>query len=187
MSAGGFTAGRLLRPALPDFPYHPDPVATGSVTASDEPCACCGQERGWLYAGPLYGADVPDGPICPYCIASGRAAERHGAFFTDIVDGDVPRDVVTAVVERTPGFIPWQEGRWLTHCGDAAAFLGIAGRAEFELHPDALECLRREYAGVWSPDEVEHFLTSLDRDGPPSAYLFRCRACGTHLAYADFT
>ena len=179
------------RPALPRFPYHPDPVATGSVTASDEPCACCGQERGWVYTGPVYAADAPDTAICPYCIASGTAAERYDASFTDTVDtveGDVPRDVVMAVLTRTPGFTAWQSPYWLTHCGDGAAFLGPAGTKELAAYPDAVDHLRRQCAAwTWPPDQAEAFLGALDKDGGPTAYLFSCRVCETHLAYADFT
>lgn len=93
------------RPALPRFPYHPDPVGTGSVTTSDAPCACCGQERGWVYTGPVHAADAPDSGICPYCIAFGKAAERYDATFTDAIEGDVPKDVVTAILRHTPGFL----------------------------------------------------------------------------------
>lgn len=32
----------------------------------------------------------------------------------------------------------------------------------------------------WPPDQVEHFLGSLDKGDQP-AYLFRCRGCVTHL------
>ena len=35
--------------------------------------------------------------------------------------------------------------------------------------------------------DVEEYLASLDRQRPPSAYLFRCRHCDVHLAYSDFT
>ncbi|MEU9283315.1 CbrC family protein [Streptomyces sp. NPDC048275] len=176
------------RPILPQFPYHPSPVATGSVTASDEPCVCCAQERGWVYAGPVYAADAPDTGICPYCIAFGTAAERYGASFTDTVDGDVPQDVVTAILERTPGFTAWQSPYWLTHCGDGATFLGRAGAKELQAYPDAVDHLRRECAAwEWPPDQVEGFLGSLEKDDQPTAYLFRCRVCAVHLAYADFT
>lgn len=91
------------RPALPQFPYHPNPVATGSVTTSDAPCVCCGQERGWVYTGPVHAAGAPDNGVCPYCIAFGKAAERYDATFTDAIEGDVPKDVVTAILRRTPG------------------------------------------------------------------------------------
>ena len=176
------------RPLLPHFPYHPNPVATGSVTPSDEPCACCGQERGWLYTGPVYAADAPATGICPYCIALGTAADRYHAGFADTVEGDVPQDVVRDILGRTPGFTAWQSPYWLTHCGDGAAFLGPAGTKELTAYPDAVDHLRRQCAAwKWPPGQVEDFLGSLDKDGGPTAYLFRCRVCETHLAYADFT
>ncbi|MFG2464139.1 CbrC family protein [Streptomyces canus] len=176
------------RPVLPRFPYHPHPVATGSVTPSDAPCVCCGQERGWVYTGPVYAAGAPDSGICPYCIAFGKAAERYDATFAEAIEGDVPKDVVTAILRHTPGFVAWQSPTWLTHCGDGAEFLGLAGAKELERHPDALDDLRRRCAEwTWPPDEVEDFLGSLDKDDQPTAYLFRCRLCATHLAYADFT
>lgn len=186
------------RPALPSFPYHPNPVGTGSVTASDAPCVCCGQERGWVYTGPVYAADAPDSGICPYCVAFGKAAERYGATFADGIhgvdggdgregcegrEGAVPEDVVAAILTRTPGFLAWQSPSWLTHCGDGAAFLGRAGAAELEAHPDAVDHLRRQ----WPDDGFDEFLAALDKDEQPTAYLFRCRVCATHLAYADFT
>ncbi|MEU0025115.1 CbrC family protein [Streptomyces sp. NPDC006335] len=176
------------RPALPRFPYHPDPVATGSVTVSDELCACCGQERGWVYTGPLYAADAPASGVCPYCVAFGKAAERYDATFADGVEGDVPEAVVTAILRHTPGFLAWQSPTWLTHCGDGAEFLGLAGARELERYPDAVEDLRRRCAArTLPPDEVEDVLGSLDKDDQPTAYLFRCRRCATHLAYADST
>lgn len=177
-----------LRPALPQFPYHPNPLATGSVKASDAPCVCCGQERGWVYTGPVYAADAPDSGICPYCIAFGTAAERYGASFADGIEGDVPQDVVAAISKRTPGFLAWQSPYWLTHCGDGAAFLGLAGARELKAYPDAVDHLRRECAEwKWPPEQIEDFLGSLDKDDQPTAYLFRCRVCDTHLVYADFT
>ncbi|MEU3185387.1 CbrC family protein [Streptomyces sp. NPDC006923] len=66
--------------------------------------------------------------------------------------------------------------------------MGRAGATELAAHPDALETFRREisYWG-WPPDQIDHFLDSLDKAGQPSAYLFRCRVCAIYLAYVDFT
>ncbi|WP_406493391.1 CbrC family protein [Streptomyces sp. NBC_01604] len=36
-------------------------------------------------------------------------------------------------------------------------------------------------------DHDAAFLAALDAGGRPTAYLFRCRRCARHLAYADFT
>ena len=39
---------------LPNFRYHPDPVATGNVVPSDTVCLCCGQARGYIYKASVY-------------------------------------------------------------------------------------------------------------------------------------
>jgi len=172
---------------VPVFRYHPDPVATGSAIRTDEACGLCGVRRGIRYDGPVYG-DQPEA-LCLHCIQSGEAARRLGvpgvgpAMFSDAVDvpDEVPAGVVDEVVQRTPGFHAWQEGHWLYHCGDAAAFLGLAGFAELAPYPDAVAC--RRYG--WAEERVGDFLARLDKRGEPTAYLFRCLHCGRHLAYWD--
>ncbi|MGW1158509.1 CbrC family protein [Streptomyces sp. NPDC002513] len=163
---------------LPSFPYHPDPLATGSVVAADTECLCCGLRRGYVYVGPVYAVADIRAELCPWCIADGCAAERFGAQFTEVT-GEAPQSVVVTVERRTPGFAGWQQERWLTHCGDAAAYLGRAGAGELADHPEAAQSLRDALG--------ETFFASLDADGQPTAYLFRCRSCAQHLAYADFT
>jgi uncharacterized protein CbrC (UPF0167 family) len=32
----------------------------------------------------------------------------------------VPREIVTQLLTRTPGFSGWQQERWLDHCADPA-------------------------------------------------------------------
>lgn len=170
---------------LPSFPYHPDPLATGSLRTSTEPCCCCGQPRGFHYVGPMYTELDVSGRICPWCIADGSAARRFDAEFTDATElAGLPDDVVEEVCSRTPAFSAWQQGRWLAHCSDAAVFLGPVGIEELRAHPDALEMIRSEYA---DPRAQRQFLEALHAEGNPTAYLFRCRACGEHLAYADGT
>jgi uncharacterized protein CbrC (UPF0167 family) len=60
--------------------------------------------------------------------AARRLARPDGpAEFTDVgvgVPNDVPQAVLEEVSQRTPGFLGWQQERWLYHCSDAAAFLG---------------------------------------------------------------
>jgi uncharacterized protein CbrC (UPF0167 family) len=124
--------------ALPTFRYHPDPVATGAVEASDGTCPCCGAARGYAYVGPVFAEDEVEG-LCPWCIADGSAASRFDAEFTE-VDGDVPDGVLVEVTTRTPGFTGWQQERWLVHCGDAAAYLGATGDDDLELRFRCLHC-----------------------------------------------
>jgi uncharacterized protein CbrC (UPF0167 family) len=173
---------------LPAFPYHPDPVGTGSVKRSGATCLCCGRARGFVYAGPVYAVEELDEALCPWCIADGSAAERFDATFTDVqaCAGQVPREVVDRVLRRTPGFAAWQQEEWMCHCGDAAVFLGRVGATELAAYPVAMAGLRTEGDGRgWTPGEREAFLASLGKDAGQTAYLFRCRRCDTHLAYSD--
>jgi uncharacterized protein CbrC (UPF0167 family) len=165
--------------ALPQFTYHPDPLGTGSIEQSPDICEACDQARGYVYTGPVFAVDEIE-TVCPWCIADGSFAEEFDAEFTDL-DGapaDVPRAVLLEVGKRTPGFAGWQQEHWMYHCSDAAMFLGRAGWAELEGLPDAVESLRAELPN-------EEALRWLHKDGDATAYLFKCRHCGTHLAYWD--
>ena len=175
--------------SLPVFRYHPDPVATGSVAASDVVCACCHRQRGFIFVGAVSVVDDVDGRVCPWCIADGGAARMFAVEFTGVLWRflDVSATVTDEVVHRTPGFIGWQQERWLHHPRDAAEFHGPAGATELASLPDALESLRAESAEFeWTDGLVDEYLSSLRKDGQPTAYLFRCRHCSTHIAYSDF-
>lgn len=149
--------GSAAAPELPHFPYHPDPVRTGSVVAADVRCLGCDQVRPYTYAGPVYSTAQLDDPLCPWCIADGTAARRFDAEFTAAPQdhrGHLPAAAIDEVVSRTPGFSGWQEERWLDHCGDVAAFLGPAGAAELAQfrsspeHRDEVRDQQREQLGT---------------------------------------
>ena len=179
-----------MQEPLPTFRYHPDPIGTGFIKPSDAACACCERVRGYIYTGAVYSTEELAERLCPWCIADGSAARRFDADFSDVVEipHSVPTDVVAEVTTRTPSFIAWQQENWLFHCDDGAAFLGVVGRPELEKFPDALEMLRHEHDEYgWTPEHVEQYIDALEKDGQPTAYLFRCQQCGTHLAYSDST
>lgn len=177
---------------IPEFRYHPDPLKTGSVAASDAACRCCEQARGYIYCGPVYAEEELEEEICPWCIADGSAAARFDTVFVDPEGiGDCGRweavspTVAAEVSERTPGFSGWQQERWWTHCGDAAEFLGPAGRAELESRwPDAISAIRLE--SELDDQEWDRFFAALDRTHGPTAYVFRCRVCGQFGGYSDY-
>ena len=180
--------------STPTFRYHPDPVATGSAVPSEAQCVICREARGFVYDGPVYGK-VPEA-LCLTCIATGAAAEAlavagEAAEFTDVgfgVPDDVSQHVLVEISQRTPGFRGWQQEHWLYHCGDAAAFLGLAGDDDVREHPDALEMLLHENDEFgWSPEQSEEYVKHLRTDGDATAYLFRCLACGVHMAYTDMS
>jgi uncharacterized protein len=176
---------------LPDFRYHPDPVATGAFERSAGACRCCGLARGWRYlVSPYAVVDLRDA-LCPWCIADGTAAEAFDAVFTDLGDAaavppGVADEVVGELTRRTPGFAAWQQERWLFCCDDGCAFLGAAGWDEVAHLPDAVADLRAQAAASgWTGEDADAFVGSLDVDGASTAYLFRCRHCHRHHAYAD--
>lgn len=156
--------------ALPEFAYHPDPVATESVKPSDATCVCCERRRGYIYDGPVFGEDELDERLCPWCIADGPAAERFDASFAaaDPVPDGVAADVIEQITTRTPSFTGWQQEHWMFHCEDGAVFLDRVGREELKRFPDALDMLREENREFhWPSEDIEDYVNSLDRDDSP--------------------
>ncbi|MCC2671306.1 MAG: hypothetical protein K0Q72_3777 [Armatimonadetes bacterium] len=175
----------------PVFKYHPDPLASGSIIAAAAPCKCCGEARGYLYQGPVYAREELSNSLCPWCIADGSAHARFGATFTDDAgiggygDWDPVSDVVVQeVARRTPGFSAWQQERWWTHCWDAAAYLGSAGKAEIAAFGPELLAALQEECGL-EGEEWDYYLNAMSREGSPTAYVFRCLRCGKLGGYSD--
>ena len=168
-----------MNEALPRFKYHPDPVATGSVVVSDERCACCGRDRGAVYDGPVYSAEDPAGPICPWCIASGEAAKRYHASFADghpLGTARVPRDIILEVTQRTPGYTSWQQDSWQVHCNDACAFHGDATVDDLAQFPEAARRELLAESGM-APDQWARLTDGYKSGGDPAFYKFICLHC----------
>src|SRR3954464_15575951 len=166
---------------LPIFKYHPDPLKTGSIKPSSAECVCCGKSRGYIYTGPVYAIEEYDESICPWCIADGSAHARFAASFHDEpgVGGggawdEVPEEVVEEIAFRTPGFSGWQQEQWWTHCGDGAAFLGRVGYDDASRYGAELLDALAEGPSFADAAERESYLRSLDHDGSPTGYAFRC-------------
>jgi uncharacterized protein len=177
---------------LPRFTYHPDPLDTGSIVSSDAACRACGRARGFIYVGASNADEDLAGAICPWCIADGSAATRFDAEFIEAAGiGDygswdsVPDPVIAEVSRRTPGFIGWQQERCWTHCGDAAEYLGRAGRSELVGRwPEAIDAIRKEIG--FEGEEWDDYFAALDVNRSPTAYVFRCRHCRAFGGYSDF-
>jgi uncharacterized protein CbrC (UPF0167 family) len=175
---------------LPVFRYHPDPIASGSIVPSTAECVCCGEKRGFIYAGPAYCEAELDDALCPWCIADGSAHEKFDASFTD--EALFPDGVAPATIEeialRTPGFNGWQQERWLGLCGDAAAFLTPVGYAEIKARYPELEGVLMMHIvhelGL-SGGAATRYLQALNRDHGPTAYVFSCRHCDAKPVYID--
>jgi uncharacterized protein CbrC (UPF0167 family) len=172
-------------PPLPEFTYHPDPVATGSVEIAAITCAVCGQRRGHAYTGPIFSEEEHEyvDPLCPWCIADGRAHEAWDCAFADdrsFAVGEnvrVPDEVAAEVFTRTPGFGTHQSVLWLSHHGDACQYLGPVDADRYA----TLDSRARAAVTAAAADPA-----ALRPDYPgPTGYLFRCRECGEYRAYTD--
>jgi uncharacterized protein len=187
-----FRSAAFVEMKLPDFTYHPNPLATGSIEPRTITCACCREQRPYVYTGTVFSGYDLDDSLCPWCIASGLANATFAAEFTDadaLVDPfsgpTLPPDVLEELVQRTPGFTGWQQERWLTHCRDACAFVGCAGYEEIVAYgsESLVESLRRDVE--MSVEAFASYLESLDAVTGPTAYVFRCLHCGTLVGYSD--
>jgi uncharacterized protein CbrC (UPF0167 family) len=128
--------------------------------------------------------------VCPWCIVDGTAHDnllRSSWIDNSSAAGTVepwPLTLPMKLHSAHQDFLAGQQERWFMHCSDAAEFLGAMGKAEIEqLGTDAVEAIRRESG--YASDEWVHFYRSLDaKNGPSTAYLFRCRHYGT-IGYSD--
>jgi uncharacterized protein CbrC (UPF0167 family) len=162
--------------SLPAFKYHPDPVATGAVSESSETCACCGQARGYVYEGAVYGDKDIGGALCPWCIADGSAASKFGASFSDeSALESLPKNIVEEVTRRTPGFLADSEA-WLICCDDSCAYHGDAPRAELEaLSGDDLQATLEFLE--WDAAKWKNFVASY-ATSEATMHKFQCLHCG---------
>lgn len=196
---------------LPDFRFHPDPVATGAVV--EKPgvtCPCCGLDRGWAYVGPLYSAlpDIPD-DICPWCIADGSASKKFAWGKKDFPavfvaglgeylrgdDGrinnfhnsalakiDITQDAKDELYLRTPGVSSFQDIYWPVCCAEPTTYLGPREGEELLEMTGPLDSL---IATGTSEQKAKDLLASAEVDGSVLAHTFRCEQCGTHLVEID--
>ena len=174
---------------LPAFRYHPDPIATGSVKRRAGTCICCEKRVEHFYVASTYSpADVRE-KLCPRCIHDGSAHRKFDVLFSDpspLADNGIPNRTIEAVTQRTPGYISWQQEIWLSHCGDACAFLGDATpETVAQLNDDEMSQLNSDF-GVdrsWLTELLAHY----EPGGQPAIYHFQCLKCGRNLFGIDYT
>ncbi|HEY1178223.1 MAG TPA: CbrC family protein [Phytomonospora sp.] len=166
---------------LPEFRYHPDPLATGSVRPSVTRCPVCEHVTGFAYATTPYGPGTVRN-ICPWCIADGSAAARFGASFCDdfpLLESGLPHAVVVEVCERTPGFASFQQEEWQSCCGDACAFEGLLAPEDFATLDDATLLALNV-----PPDRLDDWRSGYTGDDY-GVFGFRCLRCGDRRYWVD--
>lgn len=163
---------------FPLFTYHPNPLATGAVIASDASCQCCGKARGFICIAGMYCVENIDA-ICPWCVTDGSAADKFNGHFVDdypLLEAGLDIAIVKEVAEKTPGYISWQQEVWQSHCSDACEFHGDAELAELQaLQGEALEEFLSDQmldSGFW-----QKILSGYRKGGDLAIYKFQCRHC----------
>lgn len=164
---------------LPQFRYHPNPIATGSIVASEASCECCGEARGFVYSTIPYGEKKIEF-VCPWCIADGSASTKLGASFVDswsLSREEIPQNIIDEVTSQTPGYSSWQSERWLACCNDACEFHGDAPAEELrQLDAAGLAVLAGDSG--FPVKDLSWIIARYQPKGSPSFYKFVCRHCG---------
>lgn len=177
---------------LPLFSYHPDPFKTETFIATDQKCRVCNQCRGFQYMGPVYPNLGNLIPICPWCIASGEAHSALGLRFSDpdlILEDQncqkVSQAVKDLICQRTPGFNTWQDQIWLSHCADAAVFLGACdGKTIRQEHAEVIPQIQENYCG--ENQDLDEYVDELeDEGGWIVARVFQCHHCRQKLVHIE--
>lgn len=174
---------------LPNFRYHPNPLATGNVKCIDAVCECCGKLREFVYTGPVYSSTKPKDFICPWCVADGSAAQKFKATFNHdapLRKAGLPVAVIEEVTRRTPGYIAWEEDHWLTCCNDSCEFHGDAPHEELlGLKGEALAEILRAFH--WEEARWNRYVLSYKPAGNPAVYKFVCIHCRKIQYGLDFS
>ncbi len=173
---------------LPKFTFFAHKALTqdGVLEETDDPCSCCQKSRGFLYESPILdeNGDDHDIFICPWCIADGKLAKKYkvGAHRIDMDTAQSVTDTkaLEEVQMRTPGFIGWQQERWLVHCHSPAAFLGRFGWEDIEKIISDIEFVDSD-----PKSQDVAVLKTLEAGGAHTCYLFKCIKCNKHLLYWD--
>ena len=172
-----------LLKTLPHFPYHPDPLATGSLVEGEaKVCPSCGKESNIYYDLMPYCIDNIKN-LCPFCIANGLAAKKFDAEFVQDAEGrgelDPEKDQLLFC--QTPGYSSWQGENWLSCYQDYCAYLGTVGTRELKAMGIAEQVLA-DYEERGEYQDIEEHLV---KDESLCGYLFRCLHCQKYQIWVD--
>jgi uncharacterized protein CbrC (UPF0167 family) len=119
---------------FPFFKYNPDPIKLGVIKQEVTICTSCGKNRDYVYGGPFYSVEEVEG-ICPWCIADGSAATKFNGEFQDAASCETvnQEEFLDELIHRTPGYVAWQQGYWLSHCGDFCAIIDYVGGKKYSI------------------------------------------------------
>lgn len=170
---------------LPEFKYNPNALKLEIIVKRQAECPVCSNKREYAYEGPFYSVEEVE-DICPWCIKDGSAAAKYEGDFQDAHSCDPveKQEYLTELITRTPGYVTWQQARWLSHCGDFCALKDYVGWKEIEHLKDELEDDLNEIKNSYglTQEELEQYLFNT---GSMQGYLFQCLHCGKHRLTVD--
>ncbi len=174
---------------LPSFRFHPDPLRTGAIVKQAGHCSCCDQPVDYLYVGPAASIYDLEEKLCPWCIASGAAAEKFDVEFSErqpLIEAGVDPEVIEEIVGRTPGYICWQHPTWEVHQGKPCQFIGdTTGKALRQMSKDELAAFME--SARLDREGFEELLGIYRPNSNPGVYHFRCSETGFNRFRMEYT
>jgi uncharacterized protein CbrC (UPF0167 family) len=175
-------AAEVLRIHDYSFPYHPFPIADGTLTVAEAECEICGKKTD------LYYSDTYEDPeaifaektrkICPKCVV-----ENQEDLFRNLGKEYRIFDGKNGVFRgNLPFYINGRDTSfWANHCDAPAVYLG--NLEPEDLTPDVMEELEKNWnwlLNAYGETDPGATLGRFDR-GELICHLFRCKECGELL------
>lgn len=159
---------------LPKFKYFKNPYTEFSIHESAAVCDCCAAITGYIF-------EHAKGLFCPWCIASGKAANTFGFTFINpsLIPDNIDIRIKNELTKKTPSFPTWQGIEWIFHCNDACVFEGDFSKEE-AAKPDKYAVnnfFAHYHISIENPLDAWNQITSNYQIADPSMFKFSCRHC----------
>ena len=153
---------------IPKFKYVDDNIVKNFFVKEDNKvlCKCCEKETDLVYYTIPHCEDNIK-PLCPECIANGKAAEKFNCDFID-----EPFDEYSA----------WQQPYYPNHCDDFCKFISYVGYKELK-ERNLLDKII--ISSDNDEDSVREYIEDLEIEGNFQGYLFECLKCGQLILHTD--
>ncbi|MEI0485427.1 CbrC family protein [Brachyspira intermedia] len=173
---------------IPKFKYVDDNIVKNFFEKKDNKvlCKCCEKETDLVYYTIPHCEDNIK-PLCPECIANGKAAEKFNCDFIDEpFDSDniiENRDEkIEELTKRTPEYSAWQQPYYPNHCDDFCKFISYVGYKELK-ERNLLDKIIISFDN--DEDSVREYIEDLEIEGNFQGYLFECLKCGQLILHTD--
>ncbi|MCR5094068.1 MAG: CbrC family protein [Lachnospiraceae bacterium] len=163
------------------FPYHPFPIADGTLSIGEAKCEFCGETKHIYYVDRYEVDDITNEKrsriLCPHCIEENKAGDLFRELGKEYRLGGAG-----AFWRNLPFFY---QGRptsfWANHCYEPAIYLGQLEPEDLNprLHEELLSTWKW-LLNVWGDMDPAEVLGWFEQ-GKLNAHLFKCVKCGKKL------